>query len=208
MTRIIAGAARGRLVNVPRTEVRPTSSLVREAIFNSVTGLIEDWGQERVLDVFAGSGALGFEAVSRGAQELILIENNRAAVATLRENAASIGLGGEILVADAMHLPPNWRGSTATLVLADPPYNIDPDQLRDALGNWLSGGWIAPDAILVLEGPTRWSNWQWPTGIDGIRSRRYGETTVWYGSAESVDYSKSTTDKRRPHGNGDLPGVF
>lgn len=187
MTRIIAGSARGRIVEVPRSGVRPTSNLVREAIFNSVSGMIEDWAEERVLDLFAGSGALGLEALSRGARDLVLVENNRQAAAQLRENVASIGMGGEILVADALHLQSNRREFKATLVLADPPYDIDPDQLRSALRSWLSGGWIAQYAIIVLEGPARWKAWNWPTGVDEIQSRRYGETKVWYGSAETIE---------------------
>lgn len=187
MTRIIAGTAKGRRLTVPGVGVRPTSSLVREAMFSSITGLIADWSEERVLDVFAGSGALGLEALSRGAKELLLIENDRRTAAILRENVASVGIGGEILVADALRLPSDRRKYEASLVLADPPYDINPQQLREALNGWSAGGWIERHAIIVLEGPAKWTGWEWPVGIDEIQSRRYGETKIWYGSAEMVE---------------------
>lgn len=187
MTRIIAGSAKGRRLRVPRTGVRPTSSRVREAMFNSIASMIENWADEIVLDVFAGSGALGLEALSRGAREAIFIENNRRTITDLRGNTASVGLGGDILIADALNLPPNHREVAASLVLADPPYEVNPEQLSNALGCWLSGGWIAPHALVVLEGPARWSGWEWPAQIDEIRSRRYGDTRIWYGSAEMVE---------------------
>lgn len=187
MTRIIAGTAKGRRLSVPRVGVRPTSSRVREAMFNSIGGLVGHWADERVLDVFAGSGALGLESLSRGAKELLFIENDRRIAAVLRDNVASVGLGGEILVADALRLAPDRRGYKASLVLADPPYDVNPHQLREAIRSWISGGWIAPHAIVVLEGPAKWSEWVWPGEIDEIQSRRYGDTRIWYGSAEMVE---------------------
>lgn len=187
MTRIIAGVAKGRRLAVPKAGVRPSSSRVREAMFNSLTGLIEDWADERVLDLFAGSGALGLEALSRGAQESVFIENDRRTVTSLRSNVASVGLGGEILIADALNLPPSRAESDASLVLADPPYDLNPQHLRKALVGWLSGGWIAPRAIIVLEGPAKWTGWEWPAGIEEIQSRRYGDSRIWYGSAEMIE---------------------
>jgi 16S rRNA (guanine966-N2)-methyltransferase len=187
MTRIIAGSAKGRRLDVPRQGVRPTSSRVREAMFSSVTGLIGEWEREKVLDVFAGSGALGLEALSRGASDSVFIENDRRTVAELRGNIAGLDIGGEVLIADALNLPPSPRNYEASLVLADPPYEMKPQRLGAAMKAWMSGGWIAPRAIIVLEGPAKWAGWEWPGGIEEVQSRRYGDTRIWYGSVDMVE---------------------
>ena len=185
MTRIIAGQAKGCRLQVPRSGVRPTSDRIREAIFNSLGSMIEDWSAERVLDLYAGTGALGLEALSRGANGAEFVERDAAVAAVLRSNIAAVGLGGDVRVADAAKPPGRGESDSApTLVFLDPPYSIASEQVGQCLADWHRAGAFDPTAIVILEGPARWADWVWPTGLREIRSKRYGDTRIWYGSPE------------------------
>lgn len=182
MTRIIAGAARGRRLAVPRgVHVRPTSDRVREALFSSVEAAFGALAGLRVLDLYAGSGALGLEAVSRGAAHALLVESDPGAVRAIRSNAAAVGLPGVEVCALPVHRALAREPSAPyDLVLADPPYDLAGDTLTAALSR-LVCGWLAPDALVVVERPARAPALAWPEGLTGERERRYGETMLWYG---------------------------
>jgi 16S rRNA (guanine966-N2)-methyltransferase len=177
MPRIVGGTAGGRTIAVPRGDAtRPTTDRVREALFSSLgdlTGL-------RVLDGYAGSGALGLEALSRGAEHALLVERSAVAVRVLRANVAALGLPGAAVHAGPL-LPLLGRGPAGAydLVLLDPPYDQDVEADLHAL---VDLRWLAPAAELVLERATRSPEPRWPAGLgDGAaRARRYGETTLWY----------------------------
>ncbi len=145
-----------------------------ESMLGSLLGL-------RVLDLFAGSGALGLEAVSRGADYALLVESSPAAVRTIRANVASVGLGEVDVRAAPVHrvlaVPPE---KPFDLVFIDPPYAMSVEQLTDVL-RALVAGWLAPDAVVVVERPSRSEPVQWPSGLVALRDRRYGETKLWYG---------------------------
>lgn len=181
MTRVIAGLARGRRLQVPPgPTTRPTSDRTREGLFSSLQSLA-DLDGARVLDLFAGSGALGLEALSRGAAEATLVEHDPLAVRVLRVNAAAVGLPGATVVAERVESflagPPEPRYD---VVLVDPPYEREPSEVAELLEALLP--WLAEDAVVVVERRTRGGGPPWPDGYEALRSRRYGEATLWYGS--------------------------
>ena len=178
MTRIIAGVARGRRLQVPAgLGTRPTADRAREGLFSSLQSLLE-LEQARVLDLYAGSGALGLEALSRGAGSATMIEEDPSAVTTLRANVESLRLPGAYVVPQRVETflagQPEPRYD---LALLDPPYDLD---VGPVLAHVLD--WLAPEAVVVVERRTRGPALEWPEGLVAERSRRYGEATLWYAS--------------------------
>ncbi len=181
MTRIVAGTHRGRRLDVPRgTVTRPTADRAREGMFSSLQSLV-DLEDARFLDLYAGSGALGLEALSRGAASAALVESDERAVAVLRGNVERLGLAAEVValpVEDFLAGDPSADGRPPYDVVAlDPPYELDVDPVLVALLPWL-----AEDAVVVVERRTKGAPPAWPPGLVGVRSRTYGEATLWYGS--------------------------
>ncbi|WP_432488853.1 16S rRNA (guanine(966)-N(2))-methyltransferase RsmD [Kineococcus sp. SYSU DK018] len=181
MTRIVAGAAGGRRLRVPPGDTtRPTSDRVREALFSALeaAGAVDG---ARVLDLYAGSGALGLEAASRGAREVVLVEAARAAAQTARANAGALDMPGvrvEHERAERFLASPRAAGGDGwDLVLVDPPYAVD----EEALARVLSAlePLLAEGATVVVERSARSPEPRWPAGWPGARQRRYGETSVW-----------------------------
>ena len=184
MTRVIAGAARGRRLQVPPGDgTRPTSDRAREALFGTLESLLGAWAGRRVLDLYAGSGAVGLEALSRGAAHALLVESDARAARTLAANVASLGLAGaevrrgRVERVAAHGLP----GPAYDVVFADPPYDLTDDELRTVLADLRPA--VADAAVVVVERATRGGAWTWPAGYEEVRSRRYGEATLWYGRA-------------------------
>ncbi|WP_017540047.1 MULTISPECIES: 16S rRNA (guanine(966)-N(2))-methyltransferase RsmD [Nocardiopsis] len=188
MTRIIAGSAGGRRIAVPdgRT-TRPTSDRAREALFASAQSDLGPLDGLRVLDLYAGSGAIGLEALSRGAAHALMVEADRRAAAVVRRNISSLGLPGAHLAADrvARVLERGPGGDPYDLVVADPPYAVGEDEVGAVLAALRDHGWLAPDALVVLERSARGPDPDWPRGYAGARVRRYGEAALWYGRAAS-----------------------
>ncbi len=183
MTRVIGGLAGGRrLVTPPGPGTRPTSDRVREALFSRLEhrGLLAG---ARVLDLYAGSGALGLEAASRGAELVLLVESHRAAAKAISANIATVGRPGVRLVADTVERalalgPPG--GIRMDLVLLDPPYDIPETGLSGVLAALVRHGWLAPAAFVVVERSTRSPQPGWPEGLELSGEKRYGETAVWF----------------------------
>jgi 16S rRNA (guanine966-N2)-methyltransferase len=145
-----------------------------ESIFGSLNGL-------RVLDLFAGSGALGLEAISRGAGYAMLVESDPSAVGVIRANVATVGLREvEVREAPVRRVLASAPDKPFDLVLADPPYAMEPGEIANILSA-LAAGWLAPDAVVVVERPSRGEPVRWPSGLAALRDRRYGETRLWYG---------------------------
>jgi 16S rRNA (guanine966-N2)-methyltransferase len=188
MTRVIAGVARGRRLRVPPSGTRPTSDRTREGLFSSIESALGTLAGRRVLDLYAGSGAVGAEALSRGAVEALLVESDRAAAEVARANLDVVGLpGGSVSRTSVEALAGTVApGRAYDLVFADPPYSLPADELRAVLADLLAHGWIGPTTLVVVERATRDDPWQWPPGIRGDRERRYGEGTLWYGRAAEV----------------------
>ena len=181
MTRVISGQARGRRLAVPSSGVRPTGDRAREGLFNSLGSLL-DLDGARVLDLYAGSGALGLEALSRGAAEAVFVENGAGVLAVLRDNIGTVGLPGARVVAGSVPTVVSGPAPAAfDLVLADPPYAVDVDEVLGVLRALASGAWLGPDAVVVVERSSREEPWEWPTPLVGLRDRRYGEAVLRYG---------------------------
>jgi 16S rRNA (guanine966-N2)-methyltransferase len=179
--RIIAGAAGGRRLVVPPRGTRPTSDRVREALF---AALDHDPGLAgtTVLDLCAGSGALGLEALSLGAARALFVESDRRAAAVLRRNVAEVGLpGAQVRVAPvaAVLAGPAERGYR--IVLIDPPYETPEAEVAGWLAAAAAHGWLAEDAVVVVERPARGSPFPWPRPLRALRERRYGDTTLHLG---------------------------
>ncbi len=180
MTRIIAGTAGGRTLRTPPgTGTRPTSDRVREAMFSALDARGALAGA-RVLDLYAGSGALGLEALSRGAEDAVFVESDQRAVRTIRENIARLGFDARCEVIAMRVLPAVARTGPhpVDLVLADPPYDVSEPDLGDVLDALTDDSWLAPGGLVVVERSSRSPEPAWPARLEPERPRRYGETTV------------------------------
>jgi 16S rRNA (guanine966-N2)-methyltransferase len=187
VTRIIAGLAGGRrLATAPGPTTRPTADRAREGLFATVQALQGGLDGAVVLDLYAGSGAVGLEALSRGASEVLLVEADSRAAQVIRQNIALVGLPGAHLIMDKVdralargpaQMPPR------DFVFADPPYAVGDDELAQMLTALNLHGWLAPGALVAIERSTRSGPPAWPAGYEADRSRRYGEATLWYGLA-------------------------
>jgi 16S rRNA (guanine966-N2)-methyltransferase len=190
MTRVIAGTAGGRRLAVPPgTGTRPTSDRAREGLFSTWQSLLGGpLDGERVLDLYAGSGAVGLEALSRGASHTLLVEADTRAAKIVRENVKNLGLpGAEVRAGKAEQVlktaPP---AEPFDLVFLDPPYAVTDNDLREILLTLRTEGWLAEEALVTVERSTRGGEFRWPDGFEALRSRRYGEGTFWYGRAAST----------------------
>ncbi|HMM97087.1 16S rRNA (guanine(966)-N(2))-methyltransferase RsmD [Phycicoccus sp.] len=182
MTRVIAGTHGGRILRTPPgSGTRPTSDRVREALFSALEARDAVRGA-RVLDLYAGSGALGLEAMSRGARSCVLVESDRRAAATVTANVRGLGLEGTrvlpVSVGTALSGDPG-PDDAADLAFLDPPYDVGEEALAAVLER-LAAGWLAPAGLAVVERSSRSPEPAWPPGLVRVgKARRYGETTVW-----------------------------
>jgi 16S rRNA (guanine966-N2)-methyltransferase len=189
VARVIAGEAGGRRLAVPDgRDTRPTSDRAREGLFATITSIAGPLDGARVLDLYAGSGAVGLEALSRGAGHVLLVEQGGRAVRVIRENIEAIGLPGAVLVADRVEraLARGPDGDRYDIVFADPPYALADAAVRRVLDLLAEGGWLAPGALVIVERATRSGPVSWPDGFTPDRDRRYGEATFWYGLASDT----------------------
>ena len=156
---------------------RPTADRAREGLFSTLESLTGTLAGARVLDLYAGSGAVGLEALSRGAAAALMVESDDAAARVIQANVESLGLPGaevrkgraELLVAAAPATEP------FDVAFLDPPYDVDVTAALAALVPWLTA-----DAVVAVERRTRGEEPTWPAGLQVERSRRYGEATLWY----------------------------
>jgi 16S rRNA (guanine966-N2)-methyltransferase len=203
MTRIIAGSARGRRLAVPDgRSTRPTSDRTREGLFSALDAALNGFGGLRVLDLYAGSGAVGLEALSRGASAALLVDSDRAATRIMHANLDTLGLPGASVASDRVeHLAAKpCPDEPYDLVYLDPPYAMPADELASVLVALADNGWIASGAMIAVERASRGPEWLWPAGFNALRSRAYGEGTVWYGrrqvSSQHAD-GAAAKDRRR-----------
>jgi 16S rRNA (guanine966-N2)-methyltransferase len=202
VARVIAGEAGGRRLAVPDgRDTRPTSDRAREGLFSTIVSMLGSLAGTRVLDLYAGSGAVGLEALSRGADHVLLVEQGARATRVIRENIEAIGLPGAVLAADRVervlargpapaggHDSPapaggqdSTEGSRYDVVFADPPYALADTAVSQVLSLLADQEWLAPGALVIVERATRSGPVNWPDGFVPDRARRYGEATFWYG---------------------------
>ncbi|MFK0257153.1 16S rRNA (guanine(966)-N(2))-methyltransferase RsmD [Streptomyces sp. NPDC090445] len=185
MTRVIAGTAGGRRLAVPPgTGTRPTSDRMREGLFSTWESLHGVQGA-RVLDLYAGSGAVGLEALSRGAAHALLVEADARAGKVIRDNIKALALpGAEFRAGKAEQIVAVPAGGEPyDVVFLDPPYAVGHADLGEILLTLRANGWITDDALVTVERGTRSGAFPWPEGFEPLRSRKYGEGTLWYGRA-------------------------
>jgi 16S rRNA (guanine966-N2)-methyltransferase len=178
VTRIVAGAAGGRRLAVPPRGTRPTSDRVREALFSALDA---DPGLAgaAVLDLCAGSGALGLEALSRGAAHALFVESDRRAAAVLRQNVAAVGLpGATVRAAPAATVLGGTADRGYDVVLVDPPYEVPDAEIAGWLAAGDTNGWLSDEVVVVVERAARTGEFAWPEPLRALRTRRYGDTVL------------------------------
>jgi 16S rRNA (guanine(966)-N(2))-methyltransferase RsmD len=182
---------------VPARGTRPTTDRVREALFN-VLAARRDFDGLRVLDLYAGSGALGLEALSRGAASALFVESDSRAAAVIKRNIETLGLPGATV----------RRGAVATvlssgadrpvdLVLADPPYEVSTAEIEAVLDSLDRNGWLGPDSVIVFERPASSDELTWPAGWTAWPVRRYGDTRVEIGALLASSHMTGGDDAGR-----------
>jgi len=195
VTRIVAGVVGGRRLSVPASGTRPTSDRVREALFSSLDTLLpHGLTGARVLDLYAGSGAVGLEAWSRGASRVVLVEAAAAAVKVMRANVVSlrgggdggggVGVGGgkgkiDVLAVKAEKAAAQLAESGFDVMFADPPYELPTVQVAGVFATLAQGAAARPGAVVVVERATR-DRWEWPLGYRALHDRKYGDATLHY----------------------------
>jgi len=186
VTRIIAGQARGRTLKTPPGKgTRPTSDRAREGLFSALGSHLGDGGMPgiRLIDAYAGSGAVGLEALSRGAAGALLIESDRRAAEVIRGNLAALGLAGGRLVIDRVEKVAAGACPDAPydVLFLDPPYALEAKSLAELITDFAEHGWLAAGALVCVERAARDPEWVWPEGFASLRARAYGEGMLWYG---------------------------
>lgn len=175
MTRIVAGVAGGRRLAVPPKGTRPTSDRVREALFSAVESAVELDGA-RVLDLYAGTGALGLEALSRGAASALFVESSAGALSVLRANIRAVGLPATVRAGKVASVLATGCAEPFDLVLADPPYAVT--DLGTELSLLVSAGWVTAGSLVIVERSRRAEDMTWPEPLVPMKVRHYGETSL------------------------------
>ena len=185
MTRIIGGSAGGRRLRTPTgVNTRPTSDRVREAMFSTIDAAFGSIAGLRFLDLYAGSGAVGLEAWSRGAGVVTMVEQDRRTAALITRNAAALGFSrARVVAASVAAFLASPPAAPYDVVFSDPPYPMSDADVDADLGALVAHGWLVPGALVVVERAAKRTVVTWPGGIEEDRTKRYGETALWYGHA-------------------------
>jgi 16S rRNA (guanine966-N2)-methyltransferase len=191
LTRVIAGSARGRRIRTPQgSRTRPTTDRVREAVFSAIAawaGTSAAAAEESLAglgfcDLYAGSGAVGLEAASRGADPVLLVERDRNAVRQIGRNAKDLGLNVTVQVGDVGTLLRNGAATGFDVVFVDPPYDRASETLDGQLTALVENGWVSRPGLVILERSRRSAPPNWPVAVVHTWVRAYGETEVHFGS--------------------------
>ncbi|NDB18190.1 MAG: 16S rRNA (guanine(966)-N(2))-methyltransferase RsmD [Actinobacteria bacterium] len=201
MTRIIAGTAKGRPLRVPESGTRPTSDRVKESLFSTLEHRLGGFADVRVLDLYAGSGALGLEAASRGASHVVLVEKSPAAAKVIDANITSTRLSqARSVVADVRiwvaspqsQVPGGWN-----VVLLDPPYGLSDVDVSQVISRLLEQGALADGCEVVIERAKprgAGAEFPWPAGLTSERSRAYGDTVVHHAVCYRHESEQAASD--------------
>lgn len=182
MTRIIGGSVGGRRISTPRgSATRPTSDRVREALFASIESWCGSLAGLRFLDLYAGSGAVGLEAWSRGAGVVTLVEHDRRTAALIAANAKELGFArAHVIAASVTRTLARTPLAPYDVAFLDPPYAQTGGELSADLVALSEHGWLVPGAMVVVERASRAGEPPWPDGMLDAREKRYGDTALWY----------------------------
>ncbi|GAB2809009.1 16S rRNA (guanine(966)-N(2))-methyltransferase RsmD [Actinocorallia aurea] len=200
MSRVIAGVAGGRRLATPEgRDTRPTSDRAREGLFSTVQALLGSLEGIRAVDLFAGSGAVGLEALSRGASHALLVEAHPKAAKVIRENIKTLGLPGARLVADKVErLVQSAPEEPYDFVFADPPYAVPDETVLAILEALRDNGWLADGALIAVERASRGPALKWPEGYFPERDRKYGEAVFHYASFELPEQAEQAGRDEQP----------
>ena len=191
MTRIISGSHGGRrLAMPPGDQTRPTSSKVREALFSALSSwtggsagpadvALKGWA---FCDLFAGSGAVGLEAASRGAAPVMLVESSRRALRTIDQNVAAVGLEVEIRRDAVQDLVRRQSPYPFDIVFLDPPYELANGVVEAILRDLVANDWLTGEGLIVLERSSRDAAPHWPDALSDTWEKKYGETVLYFGA--------------------------
>lgn len=190
--RIIAGRAKGRSIDAVASATRPTSDRAREALFSTLTSEFGDFDGLHVLDLYAGTGAIALEALSRGASLVHAVEKDESAAKAIEsnfENLKSAQCPGTFhLYTMGVH---RFLQDTAQVqyhfLYIDPPYDVDDIDVTETLIQLVSGGFLHPQALIAVERNSRVRELMWPDGLEHIREKNYGQATIFYGSPTPTD---------------------
>lgn len=181
MTRIIGGAAKGRRLRTPPGEAtRPTADRVREALFSALESELGSLHGVRFLDLYAGSGAVGLEAASRGATQVTAVESNRRTARLVAGNAAELGVDLDLRAQPVAAVLATAPGAAYDAVFLDPPYPMAGEEVTAMLALLVEHDWVLPGGTVVVERSARSVAPAWPEGLQLRRDKKYGETVLWY----------------------------
>ncbi len=189
MARIIGGTAGGRRIKTPTGEAtRPTTDRVREALFSALESQLGALTGLRFLDLYAGSGAVGLEAMSRGAGVVTSVESDRRTARMVQANATTLGFHKlEVVALPVARALGQHPRAPYDVVFADPPYPMDNEEVEQMLALLVAHRWLATGSVLVLERSARSVEPAWPEGLVRDRVKEYGETVLWYVRADPRD---------------------
>lgn len=190
--RIIAGRAKGRSIDAVASATRPTSDRAREALFSTLTSEFGNFDGLHVLDLYAGTGAIALEALSRGASLVHAVEKDESAAKAIESNFENLKTaqcpGTFHLYTMGVH---RFLQDTAQVqyhfVYIDPPYDVDDIDVTETLIQLVSGGFLHPQALIAVERNSRVRELMWPDGLEHIREKNYGQATIFYGSTTPTD---------------------
>ena len=191
MSRIIAGSHGGRRIAMPAGgRTRPTTDRVREALFSAIAAWVgtADAAPAESLrglafgDLYAGSGAVGLEAASRGADPVLLVEGNKRTAELTQRNVADLGLPARVRAAKVEQVVAQPAGQALDVVFLDPPYDVPSPTVTQVLAGLAEHGWLTPDALVVVERSRRTPDFGWPAVVGETWTRGYGETVLHYGA--------------------------
>jgi 16S rRNA (guanine966-N2)-methyltransferase len=196
MSRIIAGSHRGRRLEAPPgATTRPTTDRAREALFSALTswvGTADEPPEDALagltfLDLYAGSGAIGLEAASRGASSVLLVESDARTAALAKRNVASTGLPASVRTMSVETLARTAAEQPYDVAFADPPYDVAAARLDTVVADLVTNGWLASDGMLVLERSRRSPAPTWPVQVVDSWEKSYGETVLHYAALGTDD---------------------
>lgn len=189
--RIIAGVAKGRTLSSVSGATRPTSDRAREGLFSSLTSEFGDFLGLHVLDLFAGSGAIGLEALSRGASLVHGVEKESDAIKTITTNSELVAKAGptgkfDLYSMSVQRFVSDPAHDKYHLVYIDPPYDFSNDELEEILRLLVQGNFLKNDAFIAVERRAKGGQFTWPESYEPVRERNYGQATIYYANAAPI----------------------